>query len=607
MRRKIVLLLSFVAVWAFVLIVSVGAADWFGEVEYLEDIKVENHVKAPVSEDTPELGEPTTAARVKLSCTCTAGEHTFPAYYVSYKDNANTEMWYFTFDDVNSKLTCGGAEMGLANLIAYEFPNGITAIGCTLYCDCKDMNLKYLSFERAKTLTSMGSTWAGKNWFANAPIEEVKFGPYVTNVANWLFHNCQSLTTVDFGETSSLTTIGDYAFYNNLGLTQVILPDSVTTLGNCAFKSCVNVGAFYLPTSLTQLGLSVYSGNSPVDSCTNLYFINDKNDTSKPSVYYFPSNVKAIVGETFKNCKNLNDVMVFSENVTDVGNGWMFCGSNAVTLVFLGDMAEVASVSNQAWNNDIKIYFCNPSDKSTSDITSYARCSMVFCYAEGNTSHVKELSKSTEASCEMPKMVADYCFCGQFIPKSAVPEGSPLGHQYNGDVTYTFVSAAVEGEKCTTCLNLCGKDLVEKIPPVYVELGYSVNLFSKNPYSISNGYEINRESLELYESEMGVEIKLGFAFNSENGFTDGEVTLDSFKLRGEVANQDGERIFSRHDFIISYANEEYLDKNIVIGAYVVETKGDDERVYFINRAEDSSIGVNGFTAVSYTGLLNILC
>ena len=603
MRRKIVLLLSFVAVWAIVLVVSVGAAEWFGEVEYLEDIKVENHIKAPVTEETPELGEPTTAARVKLSCTCTAGEHTFPAYYVSYKDNANTEMWYFTFDDVNSKLTCGGAEMGLANLIAYEFPNGITSIGCTLYCDCKDMNLKYLSFERAKTLTSMGSTWAGKNWFANAPIEEVKFGPYVTNIANWLFYNCQSLTTIDFGETSSLTTIGDYAFYKNLGLTQVILPDSVSTIGNCAFKSCVNIGAFYLPSSLTQLGMSTGTGNSPVDSCTNLYFINDKNDTSKPSVYYFPSSVTAIIGETFKNCTNLNDVMVFSENVTDVGNGWMFCGSNAVTLVFLGDMVGVASVSNQAWNNDIKIYFCNPSDKSTLDITSYARCAMVFCYAEGNESHIKEISDSREATCETPKITADFCFCGQFIPGTEKTEGNALGHNYTGAVTYNLGSIMEEGTKCTVCVNNCGKDEVVVIPPVYVALGYSKNTFSSAPYSFVSGYDINREALKIHEEEKGITIKLGFAFNSAETFTEGEVTLDSFALKAEVDNQTSDREFARHEYVVSYSTEEHLAKNIIIGAYAIEIDGEGNKsCYFINRNEDTTVGVNGFEATSYNAI-----
>ena len=37
----------------------------------------------------------------------------------------------------------------------------------------------------------------------------------------------------------SVTTIGDYAFYNCESLTSVVIPDSVTTIGSFAFFDCV--------------------------------------------------------------------------------------------------------------------------------------------------------------------------------------------------------------------------------------------------------------------------------------------------------------------------------------------------------------------------------
>ena len=593
-------LCALVCVFAF----TVSAAEtnkWFGEVEYLEGINVSDHIKTPVTEETPELGEPTTAARVKVSCTCAAGSHTFPAYYVAQKDNNNSEMWYFNFKDVNAKLTCGGEEMGTKNLIAYEFPNGISGLGCTLYYDCPDMNLKVLSFERAQSLTSMSGTWAGKNWFAGAPIEEVRFGPYLKNVASFLFYNCQSLAIADFGESSQITAIGDYAFYRNKALTEMLLPDTITSLGNCAFKECSSLGAFYLPASLTQLGNSTSSNASPIDTCPNLYFINDKNDTSKPTVYYIPEGITAIIGEAFKGCTNLNDVLVFHKGITAVSSGWAFCNSNAVSIVFLGDMTDVATASNQAWNNKITIYFCNENDLSKDNVNTNAKCSLVFCYADGNESHIKELSKSTEATCELPKMNADFCFCGQFIPGTEVTDGIPLGHSYTGAVTYTFTSVTENGQKCTVCTNNCGKDLIEAVAPVYTELGYSANTFDTDKFSITNGYKIDTESLKLYEKTKGVTLKLGFGFNAAESFTDGEVTVDSFKLKAEVANQDKGISFSYHDFVISYTDDRYLDSNIIVGVYVIETSGDTQSAYFINRNYED--GVNGFESVSYNSLV----
>ena len=600
MKKKLFLLMIMMLMLTIALAITATAAEWFGEVEYLDGIDVSNHIKAPVTEENPELGEPTTAARAKVSCTCAKGEHTFPAYYIAYKDNSNTEMWYFTFADVNAKLTCGGEEMGLKNLIAYEFPNGITSIGCTLYYECKEMNLKFLSFERAKTLTKMGDTWAGKNWFANAPIEEIKVGPYLTKIASFFCYGCTSLKTLDFGENSKITTIGGYAFYKS-ALTEVILPDTLSHLAEAAFKESKSIGAFYIPASLTQFGINSNSNNSPIDNCENLYFINDKNDTSKPEVYYFPKSITAIIGEAFKGCKNLNDVLVFHEDITYLGNGWAFCNSNAISIVFLGDMQEVCTPSNQAWNNGITIYYCNKNDISANDITSNAKCNKVYCYAEGNTSHKKELSKETEASCEMPKMSADYCFCGQYIVGSEVTEGMPLGHNYAGDVSYEFTSLTVAGTKYTVCTNDCGKPKAEALGAVYTALGYSVKTFGTT-YSFVSGYDVNVESLALYEAAKGTKLQFGFAFNAVSTFTDGDVTLDSFKIVAPVAGSVGDTVFSFYQYQMKYPSSENLDAEIIIAAYVIEKSEDAETLTFINRADGE---VNGFDSVSYVKALEL--
>ena len=123
---------------------------------------------------------------------------------------------------------------------------------------------------------------------------------------------------------------------------------------------------------------------------------------------------------------------------------------------------------------------------------------------------LKEKALSTEANCIYPKMTADYCFCGAIIGEPQ-KDGEALGHNYAGATQYTFTTASKEGTKCTTCINGCGIDEITVIPPVYTELGYSAKTFGTAQYSFTNGYEINRESLALYEKEKGVTLKFGFA------------------------------------------------------------------------------------------------
>ena len=51
------------------------------------------------------------------------------------------------------------------------------------------------------------------------------------------------------------------------------------------------------------------------------------------------------------------------------------------------------------------------------------------------------------------------------------------------------------------------------------------------------------------------------------------------------------------------SSEEHLAKDIVIGAYAVEIDAEKNRsYYFINRSEDTTVGVNGFATVNYNGI-----
>ena len=58
---------------------------------------------------------------------------------------------------------------------------------------------------------------------------------------------------------NSVTTIGNYAFYNN-ALTSVTIPNSVTTIGNYAFEANA-LASVTIPNSVTTIGASAFEGN----------------------------------------------------------------------------------------------------------------------------------------------------------------------------------------------------------------------------------------------------------------------------------------------------------------------------------------------------------
>ena len=59
----------------------------------------------------------------------------------------------------------------------------------------------------------------------------------VTTIGEWAFYNCSDLTSIDI--PNPVTSIGSYAFYGCSGLTSITIPNSVTNIGNYAFFYCI--------------------------------------------------------------------------------------------------------------------------------------------------------------------------------------------------------------------------------------------------------------------------------------------------------------------------------------------------------------------------------
>ena len=479
--------------------------------------------------------------------------------------------------------------------------SNVTFIDSKAFYKCATNEDTYLVL-RFPSIVNVGSS-GDNHIFTDSGVAEIYYGPNIAKMTLNNYNNCKRLTVIEMAGVAEGFGFSSYTFRDCTALKSFCIPEGVTALPEKMFENCSSLGAVYLPSTLTAIK-SRDNSFATFYRCTSLYFVNEPftsdNIPEEPEIYFFPSGLTEVWSEAFDGSR-LNEVLVFPAGVTELTSGYTFEGctskSGTPTVVFLGDMTSVVI---RTWGVS-KVYFCNPADVDAASAGASNDSRLVFCFAEGNTSHIKAQSKSTEATCELPKMVADYCFCGQFIPGTETTEGTPLGHNYTGAISYAFTTVYENGEKCTVCLNNCGKDLVEVLATVYTELGFSASTFGER-YSVTNGYKIDRQSLALYEEAKGVTVKLGFAFNAAEGFTDGEVTLDSFKLKAEVNNQYNGVAFDYHDFIISYSDNTHLNDNIIVAAYVVEKGQDGETVYFINRSYED--GVNGFEAVSYSSIVN---
>ena len=68
------------------------------------------------------------------------------------------------------------------------------------------------------------------------------------------------LSNVFFSSSSSITSIGDDAFYFCRELTDIVFPNSLTTIGEGAFEGCNNIEKLYIGSSVESIGDKAFAG-----------------------------------------------------------------------------------------------------------------------------------------------------------------------------------------------------------------------------------------------------------------------------------------------------------------------------------------------------------
>jgi hypothetical protein len=156
-----------------------------------------------------------------------------------------------------------------------------------------------------KKVGRYGSTVSGLNTSVfgdrNTSVTSVTIGNGVTSVGEYAFANCLGLTSVTMA--SSVTNIGKEAFYQCTGLTSLVIPDSVTRIGDSAFFGCTGLTSVSIPGSVTRIGDSAF------ELCTGLTSVD------------IPNSVTSIGGRAFDGWSGLTSVII--------GNGVASIGESA--------------------------------------------------------------------------------------------------------------------------------------------------------------------------------------------------------------------------------------------------------------------------------------
>jgi hypothetical protein len=153
----------------------------------------------------------------------------------------------------------------------------------------------------------------------------------VTSVGEGAFFGCESLTGVTI--PNSVTNIGDEVFQICVGLTSVTIPNSVTSVGEGAFYECYMLTNVTIGNSITSIGDYAFYGCGSLTSVT------------------IPNNVTNIGQDAFAVCSSLTSAYFQGNAPPDYGDA--FTSDPAVVYYLTGTIgwgSTFGGVPAVLWN-----------------------------------------------------------------------------------------------------------------------------------------------------------------------------------------------------------------------------------------------------------------
>ena len=180
--------------------------------------------------------------------------------------------------------------------ICYNFSGSeATVAGYSGDTDAVVIPSSVMSGGNTYTVTSIGE----KAFYFNSSMTSVTIPESVTSISYRAFYFCSALTSVTIPE--SVTSIGDEAFYYCYKLTSLVVPGSVKSIGNEAFSGC-DLTSLTLEEGIIAIGDEAFKSNYQLSSLT------------------IPNSVTTIGQGVFSGCNGLRSVTL-GDNVQFIGSG----------------------------------------------------------------------------------------------------------------------------------------------------------------------------------------------------------------------------------------------------------------------------------------------
>ena len=254
-----------------------------------------------------------------------------------------------------------------SSLTGVVIPDSVTSIGASAFFNCSNLtsisvstdNVNYQSID-GNLYTKDGKTLVqyaiGKTATSFIVLDSV------TSIGDYAFFNCSSLLRIVMPD--SVTSIGDSAFFNCSSLSSLVIPDNVTSIGDDAFFNC-DMTSVVIPDGVTNIGYTAFSDCSNLTSITvstgnvnyqsidgNLYTKDGKTLVQyaigkTATSFTIPDSVTNIGSSSFEGCSSLMSVVI-PNSVTSISEYGFSCCSRLKNVII---PESVTSIGYSAFYN----------------------------------------------------------------------------------------------------------------------------------------------------------------------------------------------------------------------------------------------------------------
>ena len=248
-----------------------------------------------------------------------------------------------------TEVICDGAFRGCDSLQSITIPNSVTSIGDDAFSLC--ISLQSITIPNSVTKIGDGAFYGCNICFF------ICNSTYFQNDDVCLFNKDKTAIVsrikdcINYIIPNSVTSIGDYAFYNCKSLQSITIPNSVTSIGNDAFSGCESLQSITIPNSVTSIGDKAFRWCNSLQSVTIPNSVTSIGDNafnwckSLQSVT-IPNSVTSIGDNAFNWCKSLQSVTI-PNSVTSIGDK-AFSGCDSLRSITIPN--SVTSIGDEAFS-----------------------------------------------------------------------------------------------------------------------------------------------------------------------------------------------------------------------------------------------------------------